>query len=174
MTLIVSAQGSVGQAVFRGQAYRCAIGRGGIATDKNEGDGITPVGVFDMLEVLYRPDRGEPVETSITIAPITTTDGWCDDPAHTDYNQPVSLPHTASCETMWRDDALYDLVVVTSHNTRPVVPGAGSAIFVHIAGGPDYPPTEGCVAFARGDLEAILREWIPGEDKLVVALAPPS
>ncbi|MFT7573498.1 MAG: L,D-peptidoglycan transpeptidase YkuD (ErfK/YbiS/YcfS/YnhG family) [Paracoccaceae bacterium] len=168
MTLFVSAEGPVGQAVFRSRTFRCAIGRGGIATDKTEGDGITPIGEFDMIKALYRPDRGVPVDTSIGIAPIAATDGWCDDPAHADYNRPVSLPHAASCETLWRSDALYDLVVVTSHNSQPIIPGAGSAIFVHIAGGPDYPPTEGCVAFARDDLEAILREWIPGKDRLVI------
>lgn len=174
MTLIVSAEGSVGQAVFRGRTYRCAIGRSGISTDKTEGDGMTPVGDFDMIRVLYRPDRGAPAETSIERAPIAATDGWCDAPAHTDYNQQVRLPHVASCESMWRDDGLYDLVVVTSHNSNPVVPNVGSAIFVHIAGGSDYPPTEGCVAFARNDLETILREWVPGEDRLVITQEPPT
>jgi L,D-peptidoglycan transpeptidase YkuD (ErfK/YbiS/YcfS/YnhG family) len=168
MHLFVSAEGSVGQAVFRGRTYRCAIGRGGIAIDKTEGDGITPIGEFDMMKVLYRPDRGAPVETSIKMAPIAAAGGWCDDPAHADYNRPVTLPHTASCETLWRNDALYDLVIVVSHNSQPIIPGAGSAIFVHIAAGPDYPPTEGCVAFSRDDLEAILREWVPGKDRLVI------
>jgi len=179
MTLIVSTEGPEGlggRAVFRGRTYRCAIGRGGIAADKTEGDGVSPAGDFDMLKILYRPDRGVPPRiasgtapgTSIEVAPIAATDGWCDDPAHADYNRPVTLPHPASCETLWRDDALYDLIVVTSHNSDPVMPGAGSAIFVHIAGGPDYPPTEGCIAFARTDLEAILRAWIPGEDRLVI------
>ena len=169
MTLFVSADGKTGRATFRGQAYRCAIGRGGIANDKTEGDGVSPVGDFDFVRVLYRPDRGDRIGTRIDSAPIGRADGWCDDPGHADYNRPVVLPHDASCETLWRDDALYDLVVVTSHNSDPVVPGAGSAIFVHIAGGPDYPPTEGCIAFTRDDLEQILREWIPGEDRLVIA-----
>ena len=90
-------------------------------------------------------------------------------PRATDYNRPVTLPHPAGAETLWRDDALYDLVAVTSHNSNPIVPGAGSAIFVHIAGGADYPPTEGCIAFARADLEAILRDWIPGRDTIAIA-----
>ena len=62
---------------------------------------------------------------------------------------------------MWRDDRLYDLVVVLGHNDDPVVPGAGSAIFMHVAG-PDYPPTEGCVALSRADLEAVLAAAAPG------------
>lgn len=169
MTLFVSAEGTIGRADFRSRTYRCAIGRGGIAIDKTEGDGISPVGAFDIVSVLYRPDRGNAPETSIATAPITANDGWCDDPAHPDYNRPVTLPHAARCEEMWRDDALYDIVVVTSHNSDPVIPGAGSAIFIHVAGGADYPPTEGCIAFARDDLEAILRDWVPGEDRLVIS-----
>ena len=168
MTLIVSADGKTGHATFRGRRYRCAIGRGGITAHKTEGDGVSPVGEFDFVRILYRPDRSNAITTEIDIAPIGTTDGWCDDPGHADYNRPVALPHDASCETLWRDDSLYDLIVVTSHNSTPVVPGAGSAIFVHVAGSSDYPPTEGCIAFARDDLEQILREWVPGEDRLVI------
>jgi L,D-peptidoglycan transpeptidase YkuD (ErfK/YbiS/YcfS/YnhG family) len=56
---------------------------------------------------------------------------------------------------MWRDDEVYDLVVVLGHNDAPVVSGAGSAIFLHIAR-EGYTPTEGCVALSRPDLEALL------------------
>ena len=38
----------------------------------------------------------------------------------------------------------------------------GSAIFLHCAR-PDYGPTEGCVAVARDDLLALLREAKPGD-----------
>jgi L,D-peptidoglycan transpeptidase YkuD (ErfK/YbiS/YcfS/YnhG family) len=37
----------------------------------------------------------------------------------------------------------------------PVVPGAGSAIFLHVARA-NYQPTVGCVAFAEPDLLTIL------------------
>jgi len=63
---------------------------------------------------------------------------------------------------MWRADHLYDLVLVIGHNDSPVVPGAGSAVFVHLAH-PDYRPTEGCIAFARADLEAILANLGPAD-----------
>jgi L,D-peptidoglycan transpeptidase YkuD (ErfK/YbiS/YcfS/YnhG family) len=38
-----------------------------------------------------------------------------------------------------------------------VVSGLGSAIFLHIAG-PDYAPTEGCVALAIDDLIRVLAD----------------
>ena len=168
MTLIVSRQGSIGQAVFRRRVYRCAIGRSGIAAGKAEGDGVSPTGDFDLTKVLYRSDRGFRPTTSIAVDAISETDGWCDDPNHEDYNMPVALPHDTSCEALWRKDSLYDIIVVTSHNCNPVVPRLGSAIFLHVVGGPDYPPTEGCVAFTRNDLELILRNWVPGKDRLVI------
>ena len=56
---------------------------------------------------------------------------------------------------MWRADGLYDLVCVLGHNDDPPAPGRGSAIFLHVAK-PGYGSTEGCVALAQRDLEALL------------------
>lgn len=56
---------------------------------------------------------------------------------------------------MWRDDHLYDIVVVTSHNQRPRVKGLGSAIFVHVAAS-GLTPTEGCVALDVRHLRQLL------------------
>ncbi len=52
---------------------------------------------------------------------------------------------------LWRADHVYDLIVPLGYNDDPVVPGKGSAIFMHVAK-PDYAPTEGCVALALPDL----------------------
>ena len=82
---------------------------------------------------------------------IGPADGWCDDPACPDYNRLVALPHPGSHERLWRDDRLYDLVVVVGYNDAPAVPGRGSAIFLHVAA-PDFAPTEGCVAIAADAL----------------------
>lgn len=56
---------------------------------------------------------------------------------------------------MWREDELYDYVVVLDHNRRPRSRGRGSAIFLHVAR-PGYPATEGCVAIARSDMIRLL------------------
>jgi L,D-peptidoglycan transpeptidase YkuD (ErfK/YbiS/YcfS/YnhG family) len=49
---------------------------------------------------------------------------------------------------MWRNDKIYDLLIVIGYNMEPVVPGAGSAIFLHIAR-PNFSATEGCIAVDR-------------------------
>lgn len=133
----------------------CSLGRSGIAADKREGDGATPIGLWPMRRLFYRPDKvGRPV-TALESCPIERQDGWCDDPRDPNYNRPVELPYPASAETMWRDDDLYDLVVVLGHNDSPPVPGRGSAIFMHVAR-PDWGPTEGCIALRRDDLLNLL------------------
>jgi L,D-peptidoglycan transpeptidase YkuD (ErfK/YbiS/YcfS/YnhG family) len=162
-----------GWAELDGQRYRCALGRSGIVGDKREGDGGTPVGRFAFRRLLLRADRlatgldaalnGElPVATALPQQELQKQDGWCDDPTDPAYNQPVTLPYGGRHEVMWRDDHLYDLVVVIGHNDDPVMPDRGSAVFIHLAQ-PDYRPTEGCIAFARADLEAILAKLTPGD-----------
>jgi L,D-peptidoglycan transpeptidase YkuD (ErfK/YbiS/YcfS/YnhG family) len=137
------------------QSFRCAVGRSGIVRDKHEGDGGTPVGVWPLREVFYRPDRLAIPVTRLPVRALTPEDGWCDAPADARYNRPVRLPYPASAEQLWRGDHMYDLIVVVGYNDAPVVPGKGSAIFLHVAR-PGYTGTAGCVAFARNHLLAIL------------------
>jgi L,D-peptidoglycan transpeptidase YkuD (ErfK/YbiS/YcfS/YnhG family) len=54
------------------------------------------------------------------------------------------------------------VVVVLGQNDSPVVPGAGSAIFLHLAS-PDFAPTQGCVALAPSDLAHLLSLARPGD-----------
>jgi L,D-peptidoglycan transpeptidase YkuD (ErfK/YbiS/YcfS/YnhG family) len=61
---------------------------------------------------------------------------------------------------MFRADPLYDLVAVLDWNRRPVVPGRGSAIFLHLWRKPRH-PTAGCIAFRGADLAWILARWTP-------------
>lgn len=152
MELKVSSDGFL---EFKGERFRCALGRSGVQQDKHEGDGVTPVGRFPLRRLHQRADRVSGVTTKLPVRFISPTDGWCDDPTHPDYNRLVRLPFDASHEVMWREDLIYDLVIEIGQNDNPPVPGAGSAIFIHISK-PDYAPTEGCVALARDDLMSIL------------------
>lgn len=142
--------------------FPCALGRAGIVESKREGDGATPAGRFPLRRLLYRADRIARIETRLPARHIAPEDGWCDDPADPAYNRPVHLPYAARHERLWRDDHLYDLVLVIGHNDDPVVAHAGSAIFIHLAA-EDFGPTAGCVAFARDDLLAILAALGPAD-----------
>ena len=135
--------------------FRCAIGRGGMRRGKHEGDGATPIGAWPLREVFYRADRMARPVTKLPIRALAANDGWCDAPSDPQYNKNVKLPYGASAEELWRRDHVYDLIVVAGYNDAPVVPGAGSAIFLHIARS-TYAPTAGCVAFSRANLIAIL------------------
>jgi L,D-peptidoglycan transpeptidase YkuD (ErfK/YbiS/YcfS/YnhG family) len=142
---------------------RCALGKGGVRSDKQEGDGATPVGRFPLRRVYFRPDRVATPVTRLPVIQLFPDDAWCDDPDYPLYNSKVITPYPARTEPLWREDGLYDVIVVLGHNDAPVVPGAGSAIFLHVAA-PDYSPTEGCVAVALPDLLDILREARKGAE----------
>lgn len=154
MTVIIEVDRSA-RLRWPGHGAACALGRAGIVADKREGDGGTPAGLLPLRRVLYRADRVERPPTALPLARLGRADGWCDDPADPAYNRLVGLPHRARCEALWRDDRLYDVVVVLGHNDDPVVAGRGSAIFMHVAS-PGYGATEGCVALALGDLLRLL------------------
>jgi L,D-peptidoglycan transpeptidase YkuD (ErfK/YbiS/YcfS/YnhG family) len=47
------------------------------------------------------------------------------------------------------------------YNDAPVLPGCGSAIFLHLAR-PGYLPTEGCVALAPEHMLAVMAQAGPG------------
>jgi L,D-peptidoglycan transpeptidase YkuD (ErfK/YbiS/YcfS/YnhG family) len=163
MDIVVSRDAKLGAVADWGAGARhCAVGHGGIGEKLREGDGITPAGKFVLRRVLYRPDRVSQPRTMLPLAEISATDGWCDDPADPAYNRPVRFPHDAGAETLWRDDALYDVLATIGFNDDPVIPGKGSAIFLHVAH-PDYRPTEGCIALSFCDLLEALNAVAPGD-----------
>lgn len=143
---------SAGLLRIDGRDLSCILGEGGISAHKQEGDGATPRGLLALRRVLYRADRLAPPRCAgLPREPIAPSDGWCDDPAHPDYNRAVRLPHPGRHERLWRDDPVYDLLAVLGYNDDPVQRGAGSAIFLHVARA-DERPTKGCVALHLADL----------------------
>ena len=136
----------------------CLVGKAGLiaASDKREGDMATPVGDWPLRRVYYRPDRVALPATSLPSISLTPTMGWCDDPGDANYNMPVELPFNASHERLWREDGLYDFIVVLGHNDSPPRPFLGSAVFLHLYE-QDTPHTAGCVAIAKDDMVALLK-----------------
>ena len=98
--------------------------------------------------------------------PLRKNDGWCDAKGHKDYNCHVKLPFPASHESLWRNDEAYDLIVTTSHNQRPRVQGAGSAIFLHVWR-QGATSTEGCVALKAADLRKVLAACSKATDLVI-------
>jgi L,D-peptidoglycan transpeptidase YkuD (ErfK/YbiS/YcfS/YnhG family) len=152
---------------WQGLRIPCALGKGGVLPEamKREGDGATPLGRYPLRWVYYRPDRVAPPVTGLCVEPLTQEHGWCDAAGDANYNRPVSHPYPASAEHLWRDDGLYDVIVVLGHNDDPVQPGFGSAIFLHCCKYDDagvMKPTLGCVAVPRDDLIAMLRTCAAG------------
>ena len=141
--------------------WPCALGWAGPVRRKREGDGGTPIARLRALQAFYRADRLRRPPTLLPVRSLRRDDGWCDDPAARRYNHPVRLPQTASHEGMWRDDALYDLVLDLSWNRSPAIRGRGSAIFLHSAR-PGFTPTEGCIAVDRSRIAWLVERIGPG------------
>ena len=165
MDITVRRQGDITVADWGAGPRRCAVGHGGIAEKTREGDGVTPAGAWALRRVLYRADRIDPPLTALPIAAIEPDQAWCDVPDDPNYNRLVRLPYATLDERLWREDALYDLIVIVGFNDAPVVSGKGSAIFLHLAQ-PDYAPTQGCVALSLQDLTEALMQLGPN-DRLV-------
>ncbi len=158
--MIVRASVAAGTVAAFGETIAAVFGKGGAkpAAEKREGDGATPLGLWPIRAALLRPDRVATPATRLPWRWLRPSDGWSDDAADPSYNRPVTLPHRFSAETLWRDDHVYDVILVLGHNDSPPVATLGSAIFWHLTQ-PDRRPTEGCVAIDR---DTMLR-WL---DKL--------
>jgi L,D-peptidoglycan transpeptidase YkuD (ErfK/YbiS/YcfS/YnhG family) len=146
-----SGDSALGWASLGDRRWRCVLGAGGVREDKVEGDAATPAGEFPLRRIFFRNDRLVLPAVRLPARPISERDGWCDDPRSAAYNRLVRIPNEWSHEKMWREDGLYDLVVVVGYNDDPPEGEWGSAIFLHIAR-EDFSPTRGCIAFTRDDL----------------------
>ncbi|SFR31646.1 L,D-transpeptidase catalytic domain [Yoonia tamlensis] len=150
---------------FMNRRFACTIGRGGLASDKTEGDGATPVGTHRIVDMFYRADRmARPADWA---RPIGPRDLWSDDVSDPAYNHRVRAPHGFSHEHLRRADPMYDLILVTDWNYPHAAAGKGSAIFIHQWRGPGR-PTAGCIAFRRDHLRWIAQRITCGS-RLVIA-----
>jgi L,D-peptidoglycan transpeptidase YkuD (ErfK/YbiS/YcfS/YnhG family) len=137
-----------------GTVFPCALGSGGIAAAKREGDGATPLGAMRLLSGYIRGRRFD-YRSGLPLQPITPALGWCEVPDDRNYNRPVTIPYAASHERMLRSDNLYDACIVLDWNISPRRRGCGSAIFFHLAR-PGFTPTQGCVAVTHAVMARLL------------------
>ncbi len=147
--------------------WQADIGYNGFAPpgQKREGDGRTPSGSYSF-GFFFGVDANPGVQFSYR--PVTGTNiVWDDDPSSPLYNQWVdddSQNPGANPEPM-DDVPAYDYGAVIDYNTDPVVPGVGSAIFLHVAFGA---PTVGCVALPTSELLDVLRWLAPGQQPRII------
>jgi len=141
-------------------AWPVALGRGGIAANKREGDGATPRGRFRLVRLWWRADRDPRPVTRLPVRRIGADDAWCEDPADRRYNRPVKRAPGSTADRLRRNDQLYDFIIEIDHNTRPRVARRGSAVFIHVAR-PGLAPTAGCVAMPKPRLRRLLEKLGP-------------
>tara|TARA_Y200000002_G_scaffold215753_1_gene178059 strand:+ start:931 stop:1425 length:495 start_codon:yes stop_codon:yes gene_type:complete len=135
------------------EKLQCALGLNGLTNNKIEGDLSTPIGIFQFNKIYYRADRLGHTNFLLNSSVIQKNDGWCDDKKSEFYNQHIKFPFDDSAEHLYRDDCIYDIICVLNYNTSPIIPGQGSAIFLHVAR-PNFEGTEGCIAIKK---EALLK-----------------
>ena len=142
---------------YKNLKFRCALGKAGIKKKEKEGDNVTPKGIFKITSMYYRPDKIKNIITAVKKIKIKKNIGWCDDPNSHFYNQQISLPNKFGHEKLYRNDSLYDLILVLNYNVNPIIKNKGSAIFIHIAK-KNYKKTKGCIALKKKHLiELVLK-----------------
>jgi L,D-peptidoglycan transpeptidase YkuD (ErfK/YbiS/YcfS/YnhG family) len=146
------------------------LGYSGLSTDKHEGDGATPAGIYGFQSTMYgnAPNPG----VHYAYQPLVCGDWWDEDSASPTYNTFQEVPcsetdppfDNGSSEALWTETVAYPSFAVINYNPDRV-PGLGSAIFLHAdVGG----PTDGCVSLPVGDLDAVLDWMQPADDPVIV------
>jgi L,D-peptidoglycan transpeptidase YkuD (ErfK/YbiS/YcfS/YnhG family) len=144
------------------------IGADGFSSKVSESTRATPIGFFSLTEAF-----GTAANPGAALPYRRTRPGdvWVDDPASPYYNTRQTDDADFSKgrgERLWLETSAYEYAIVIDYNRRPVVPGAGSAFFLHVS----VPvPSQGCVTVARPALLALLR-WLDPAAHPRVALGP--
>ena len=138
---------------------KCAIGKKGIGYKRKEGDLITPLGQFKIKYILYRKDRVK-ISTKLKKKVIKKNMGWCDDPKSSYYNKLIKLPFNYKHEKLYKNENIYDMILVLNYNMNPVKKNKGSAIFIHVAKN-NFKRTKGCVAIRKIDFIRLIKKINP-------------
>ena len=135
---------------------------------KREGDGKTPAGTFALKRGLCY------VQDFVSYFPMEQYNErymWDENPNSPTYNTLLRNPQPGTKgDRIWDNhDLQYRYIVVVEYNTDPVIPGAGSAIFIHVWRAPGK-PTAGCVGMAESNMKSVV-EWLnPSKNPHIVVL----
>jgi L,D-peptidoglycan transpeptidase YkuD (ErfK/YbiS/YcfS/YnhG family) len=150
--------------------WTARVGWNGLSAHHREGDGTTPTGVFALDTTVYgsRPDPG----VRYRYHRIVCGDWWDEDASSPTYNRfrhvrcGVRPPFRAESEGLWKATVAYRYLIPIRYNADPVVPGRGSAIFLHVQ---RPSPTNGCVSLRETQLVQTLR-WLRPDAKPRIAI----
>ena len=144
-------------------------------SDKAEGDGRSPAGVFSMRRSFgYDPQWAR--KTRLAYVAVTTRDLFVEDPSSEWYNTYVRLDHEPQTvfeqeQQMKQDDPMHRLKIVIEHNTTPSPEaGKGSAILFHIWRRNGALPTAGCTSISDAAIESMMQWLDPAKRPLYVLL----
>ena len=145
-----------------GPAVPAWFGSDGLTRHASESRSATPIGSFTLTHAFGRlADPG----TAVPYTRTTPADWWISQPGPL-YNTRQRC--SSDCgftqgdpnEHLYYTVPYYRYAVVIDYNTRNsptgVVPGAGSAFFLHVTVGA---PTQGCISIAQQQLVRLLR-WL--------------
>lgn len=123
------------------------VGRNGTTSDKHEGDGCTPRGIYTFGQAFGVAD--DPGCTRDYLK-LTEDEYWVDDSESEYYNKLVHASETGgivwnSAEHLVGETVAYEYAIAIDYNTS-CTPGRGSAIFFHCETGNG---TAGCVSVPR-------------------------
>ena len=141
--------------------FAAVVGSAGVARagEKIEGDKKTPSGLYALGSAF----GSEPLALKMDYRYTTKRDKFIDDAKSPEYTTWITgETAAASYEHMRRQDGVYKIGLVVNYNMNPVIPGKGSAIFMHLWYGENI-GTTGCVATDEKHLRKLLL-WLNKND----------
>lgn len=130
------------------------VGKNGITSNKREGDGKTPTGIYSFGQAFGV--AGNP-GTSRSWLQVTNNHYWVDDSNSPYYNKLVDVSQTgvqwSSAEHLISYPTAYRYAIAVNYNTT-CTPGAGSAIFLHCS---TSGATAGCISVSQSNMIRILQ-----------------
>tara|TARA_Y100000590_G_C15727309_1_gene1015716 strand:+ start:617 stop:1111 length:495 start_codon:yes stop_codon:yes gene_type:complete len=153
MTIILKNKDTL---IYKNFFFKCCIGKGGLTSNKFEGDYKTPKGTFSMGNLYYRKDRNTKPATKLKCISLKRKMGWCNDTNNKRYyNKLFYIKKKIKHEKLFRNDYKYDYFLPIKYNMKNKKLGKGSAIFIHLT--KNFKPTAGCVAIEKKDFLILLK-----------------
>jgi L,D-peptidoglycan transpeptidase YkuD (ErfK/YbiS/YcfS/YnhG family) len=140
--------------------FQARVGKNGLSSNRHEGDGTTPTGTYAIGSTMYGNSANPGVR--YRYRRLHCGDWWNEDSTSPTYNTfqhvrcGTPTPFKIKSAGMWQQPTAYAHLAVIEFNTRPVVPGRGSGIFLHAQTGR---ATTGCISLERNALVRVLR-WL--------------